>query len=91
MFTDPDYILNQIAKDIKKYPEMAIQTFLEMMTVSEYTQQSAKAKMTDSIQRNNFVHYEMTMFEEDELNILEKEYKNYLGFDIEQRGQKMNI
>jgi len=81
MSLDPEYILNELSKlETGKFPELAVQTLLELATITEYTH--LKEGTRDKSHENPCtVKYEMGMFTEDELNILESEYKSYLGFD----------
>ena len=89
MLTDPEYILNQISENITDiYPEMTIQSLLEIQTFSDFTKKREKIRVSDD--RNlSCVQYEMSMFEEDELNLLENEYKSYICFNS--IVKKMNL
>jgi len=93
MNTDPDCFLNQMMEENgnNNFPEMTIPTYLEMATVAEYGQYRLKMKIEKHLQIDNFVQYDMRMFEEEELNLLENEYKNYLGFNIESLGKEMSL
>jgi hypothetical protein len=88
---DPESILQELTgKALKEYPEMAIQSLLELVTITEYTQ--FKEKSIDMTREPTYMlTYEMGLFEEDELSILEKEYKNYLGFDKYEKRLKIQL
>jgi len=78
---DPESILKELTgMEFKEYPEMTIQSLLELATITEYTQMKEKS-LKDSGDQTYMLTYEMGMFEEDEVSLLENEYKNYLGFD----------
>ncbi|KPA09614.1 hypothetical protein MHK_010200 [Candidatus Magnetomorum sp. HK-1] len=81
MLTDAENILQQISENkSEQYPEMAIQSLLEVKTFLEYSQKREKKRLSDAM-NINCVQYEMGMFEEDELNMLENEYRSYIGFN----------
>jgi len=88
---DPESILKELTgMESNKYPEMAIQTLLELATVTEYTHLKDKSREISGDQ-TYMLTYEMGMFEEDELSILENEYKNYLGFDRLEKSLKIKL
>jgi hypothetical protein len=78
---DPETILQELTgMESNKYPEMAIQSILELATITEYTHLKEDSREVTG-EQTYILTYEMGLFEEDELSILEKEYKKYLGFD----------
>jgi len=84
---DPESILKELTgMESNKFPEMAVQSMLELATVTEYTHLKDKPRETTG-DPNYMLTYEMGLFEEDELSVLEKEYKSYLGF--EKLGQQI--
>jgi hypothetical protein len=92
MNTDPEFFLNQMVNENNdRFPEMVIQTYLEMATVAEYGQHRLEMKINNHLKIDNFVQYDMRMFEEEELNLLENEYINYLGFDIKKLLKEMSM
>lgn len=78
---DAESILREITgMELNKYPEMAIQSLLELATITEYTHLKENTRDFSSEQLY-MLTYEMGLFEEDELLMLENEYKSYLGLD----------
>jgi len=81
MITELEEIIKQVSKnEIEKFPEMAVQTLLEIKTYSDYAVKREQLRIPDDRQFS-CVQYEMSMFEEDELSILENEYKSYIGLN----------
>ncbi|ETR69739.1 MAG: hypothetical protein OMM_09340 [Candidatus Magnetoglobus multicellularis str. Araruama] len=78
---DPESILEELTgEEAETYPEMAVQGLLELGTVTEYIHKKEKTREKDIIDNIYTLSYEMGMFAEDELSLLEKEYRDYLGF-----------
>jgi len=73
-----------------KFPEMSIQTMLELVTITEYTHLKEKTRKLSGDQLY-MLTYEMGLFEEDELSVLENEYKNYLGLDKIEKHLRMAL
>jgi len=88
---DPESILQELTgMALNEYPEMAIQSLLELATITEYTH--LKDKTIDITREPTYMlTYEMGLFEEDELSMLEKEYKNYLGLDKYEKRLKIQL
>jgi hypothetical protein len=88
---DPETILQELTgMELKKYPEMVIQSLLELATITEYTHLKENLRNVPGDQAY-MLTYEMGLFEEDELSMLENEYKNYLGFDRFEKQLKLKL
>jgi hypothetical protein len=88
---DPQTILQELTgMELNKYPEMAIQSLLELATITEYTHLKENTREVSDDQ-TYMLTYEMGLFEEDELSMLEDEYKNYLGFDRFEKQLKLKL
>lgn len=88
---DPETILKELTGlESKEYPEMVVQSLLELATITEYTHFKEHLR-EDSSDQTYMLTYEMGLFEEDELSMLENEYKNYLGFDRLEKQLKLKL